>query len=179
MSDIMKFFDRNKKKHDDEDEEAYQEQMRAFNAAKEILRKQQLGQESKSNDHGIKINSPNIDISQMSQEDLDKIIRNREKMLLSQSPIIERDLENVPIRESRQAFGALFYSVEALEKISKFNENMINKEKQLSQALQNILQSDSKIKWINSQAVDVLFEETKKIFDQNAELVGKISIIEK
>jgi ribonuclease HI len=36
--------------------------------------------------------------------------------------------------------------IEALEKISKFNENMINKEKQLSQALQNILQSDSKIK---------------------------------
>lgn len=72
----------------------------------------------------------------------------------------------------------MFYTIDAVKNISIFNEHVVKKEKQLSEALRDILKSNSKIKCIGSQAIDVLFSETKKIFDQNANLVGKISEIE-
>lgn len=41
MADYLKFFNR-KKDVPDEDQEAYEEQLRAFNRAKEILKKQEM-----------------------------------------------------------------------------------------------------------------------------------------
>lgn len=44
MSEVFKFFNK-KKDVESDDEEAYQEQIRAYNQAKEILRLQQLEKE--------------------------------------------------------------------------------------------------------------------------------------
>ena len=46
MADYLKFFNR-KKDVPDEDQEAYEEQVRAFNQAKEILRKQEMDKTNK------------------------------------------------------------------------------------------------------------------------------------
>ena len=53
-----------------------------------------------------------------------------------------------------------------------------SKEIQLTSALKSIMDNDEQIKCVGSEAVDVLFNETKKIFNQNADLVEKISEIE-
>lgn len=82
-------------------------------------------------------------------------------MLLARAPITEEELEGTKIKERKQAYSTLFYTVEALEHIRKFNDAVIIKEQQLADALRTILQSDSKIKCIDSKAVDVLFSETK------------------
>lgn len=165
MSDYLSIF-KKKKDVEPEDEEAYEEQMRAFQLAQEILRKQRMDQEQKQNQEeskraGITIVSPNIDISQMSQEELDKLLKRKHNMLLARAPITEEELEGTKIKERKQAYSTLFYTVEALEHIRKFNDAVIIKEQQLADALRTILQSDSKIKCIDSKAVDVLFSETK------------------
>lgn len=183
MSDYLSIF-KKKKDVEPEDEEAYEEQMRAFQLAQEILRKQRMDQEQKQNQEeskraGITIVSPNIDISQLSQEELDKLLKRKHEMLLAKAPITEEELEGTKIKQKKQAYSSLFYTVEALENIRKFNDAVIIKEQQLADALRTILQSDSKIKCIDSKAIDVLFNETKKIFDQNAQLVDKISLIER
>lgn len=67
-------------------------------------------------------------------------------MLISNAPVSEEDLADVKIRSRKLAFSTFLYTIKALEKISKFNENVVIKEKQLTEALRNILQSDSKIK---------------------------------
>lgn len=183
MSDYLSIF-KKKKDVEPEDEEAYEEQMRAFQLAQEILRKQRMDQEQKQNQEeskraGITIVYPNIDISQLSQEELDKLLKRKHEMLLAKAPITEEELEGTKIKQKKQAYSSLFYTVEALENIRKFNDAVIIKEQQLADALRTILQSDSKIKCIDSKAIDVLFNETKKIFDQNAQLVDKISLIER
>lgn len=48
MADYLKFFNR-KKDVPDEDQEAYEEQVRAFNQAKEILKKQEMEKAFKLN----------------------------------------------------------------------------------------------------------------------------------
>lgn len=95
---------------------------------------------------GITIESPNIDISLMSQEDLDRLLRRKEKQLLASAPMQEDELSGVKIRSRKQALSTFMYTIKALEEISKFNDSVVTKEKQLTEALRNILQSDSKIK---------------------------------
>jgi hypothetical protein len=151
MSDFLNYFSKNKKQSSPEDEEAFEEQIRVFNQAKEIIKKQQIEQQNKQKQDearhgGIDVIQPYIDISQYNIEEVDRMIKKREKLLIEQSPLSEEALEGIKIRERRQAFGALFYTCEALQQIRDFNARVIVKERQLTQDLRNILQSDSKIK---------------------------------
>ena len=63
-------------------------------------------------------------------------------------------------------------------KIAEYVKEVNSKEIQLTSALKSIMDNDEQIKCVGSEAVDVLFNETKKIFNQNADLVEKISEIE-
>ena len=61
---------------------------------------------------GITVIPPHIDISNATQEQLDKLIQNREHMQISQKPIEEQDITEVPIRKRKQALSLFFYTVE-------------------------------------------------------------------
>ena len=140
-----------KKKEIDEDEEALQEQSRVFAAAKAILDKKEMEKakeiEEKQAQHaGITLINPDIDISQLKQEELDELIRRREEIKIQNANFNEDELAEIPIRQRKQALSSIFYTVETLENISKFNKDVVNKEKQLSQALIDIMNNDEQIK---------------------------------
>lgn len=127
---------------------------------------------------GITVVNPDIDVSMTSQQQLDILLQNRQDIQISQKPIEEQDIAEVPIKKRKQALSLIFYTVEWMKKIAEYTKEVNSKEIQLTEALKSIMENDEQIKWVGSEAVDVLFNETKKIFNQNADLVERISEIE-
>lgn len=151
MSEYFKKIFKKAPTETNEDEEAYQEQLRAFNHAQEILRQQQLHQEQKEREieearAGISIYHPDIHISAQHQDGLDGLLHNREKAIIDNSELTDGTLEGVKIKQRKQALSSMFHTIDALEKIQQFVTQYSQKQDKFSQTIQKLLKSDSKIK---------------------------------
>ena len=173
----------NKKNQDnnteDEDVKAFEKQNRDIQQAKEIMRlmdeeRKRKGLKELASHGGISILAPDIDISKIVQEELDRAYRKSEE-IQKEKKINEDEIAKIPIRKRKQALNSMKHTVDVLENISKFYQETKNKENSLSIALKNIMSNGDKLKCVGSQAIEVLFNETSKIFNQNADLIEKIS----
>ena len=184
MSDIFKKIWNNKKQtEDDEDRKAYEEQLRAFNQAQKILQQQQLEEEQRKKliedaQMGVTMEHPNIYISHQHQDGLDGLLNNQEKAIIDGTDLTESIIDSVKINSRRHALSSMFYTIESLEKIYKFIEETSEKRQQFKDLIEQLLKNNNQIKWVNSEAIDILYTETKHIFDKNIELLDRINIIE-